>query len=136
MSFGIINLSIGYGVYFQDTFNTVVTAGFYENPIQFAPSFTATALIILSILYIGRGLIKRRKDLIKGEVKLPEYLVPSICIISSIIFWMVGMEIAERNIYSISMWSRYIPGFGIIGLLIGANLIIFGSILNKYLKTN
>jgi flagellar motor component MotA len=49
---------------------------------------------------------------------------------------MVGMEEAEQAIYAISMWGRYIPGFGIIGLLIGANLIIFGSILNKYLKTN
>jgi len=120
---------------FQDTFNSVVTVGIYSYPIQFVPSVVASALIILSILYIGVGLIRHRNDLKKGSINLAEYVIPAICIVSSLIFWMVGMEIAERNIYDISMWGRYIPGFGVIGLFIGACLIILGSVLTKYVKT-
>jgi len=87
-------------------------------------------------LYVSAGLIKRRNDLKEGRVKLPEYIIPAICIVSSLIFWMVGMEIAEGNIYDISMWGRYIPGFGVIGLFVGSFLIIIGSLLTKYNKTH
>lgn len=121
--------------YFQDTFNSTVSTGFYTYPIQLAPSITASTIIILSISYIGVGLIKHRNDLRKRSIKIPEYVIPAILIISITIFWMVGMEEAERNIYDLSMWSRYIPSFGLIGLFIGACLIIFGSLLIKYIKT-
>jgi hypothetical protein len=120
--------------YFHDTYNSVVTTGLYEYPIQFGPSIVATSLIIISILYVGGGLILRRKDLKMGIIKLPEYIIPAICIISSVIFWMAGMEIAEQNIWGISMWGRYIPGFGVIGLFLGAFMIIIGSFMTKFIK--
>ena len=45
------------------------------------------------------------------------------------------MEIAERNLYDLSMWGRYVPGFGVIGLFIGAGLIIFGGLIIRLNKT-
>jgi len=81
------------------------------------------------------GLVKHRDNLKKGSINLPKYIIPAIFIISSTIFWMVMMEIAERNIYDLSMWDRYVPGFGVIGMFIGAGLIIFGSLITKFIKT-
>jgi hypothetical protein len=121
--------------YFQDTLNSTVSTGFYTYPIQLAPSVIVSIIIILSISYIGVGLIKRRNDLKKGSINIFEYIIPAISIISFTIFWMVGMEEAEQAIYDISMWGRYVPSFGVIGLFIGAGLIIIGSLLTKYVKT-
>ena len=121
--------------YFQDTFNSTVSTGFYTYPIQLAPSVIVSIIIILSISYIGVGLIKRRNDLKKGSINIFEYIILAISIISFTIFWMVGMEKAEQAIYGISMWGRYVPSFGVIGLFIGAGLIIIGSLLTKYVKT-
>ena len=121
--------------YFQDTFNSTVSTGFFTYPIQLAPSVIISIIIVLSISYIGVGLIKHRNDLKKGSINILEYIIPAISIISIIVFWMVGMEKAEQAIYGISMWGRYVPGFGVIGLFIGACLIIIGSLLTKYVKT-
>lgn len=119
---------------FQDTFNETVTGGFYNESLQLIPSIIASTLIVLSILIVGIGSIKYKNDLKKGSIKLFIYIIPAICILSSIIFWMVMMEIAEQEIYDISMWGRYVLGFGVIGLIIGASFIILGSLLIKYVK--
>lgn len=122
--------------FFQNTFNSVVNVGFYEESLQLVPSVIASSIVILSILIIAMGLIKRRNDLKKGSISLPKIIIPATCIISSAIYWMTMMEIAERSIYELSMWSRYVPGFGVIGLFIGADLIIFGSLLTKFIKAH
>jgi hypothetical protein len=47
---------------------------------------------------------------------------------------MIMMEIAELQLYGLSMWSRYLPHFGLIGMFLGATLIICGFFLiKKYL---
>ncbi|MHA1509490.1 MAG: hypothetical protein ACTSO6_12390 [Promethearchaeota archaeon] len=120
--------------FFQNTFNSIVNVGFYEEALQLVPSVIASSIVILSILIIGIGLSKHRNDLKKGSINLPKYIIPAICIIGSTTFWVVMMEIAERNIYDLSMWGRYVPSFGVIGLFIGAALIIFGSLLTKFIK--
>ena len=121
--------------YFQETFNSTVTGGFYRDPIQLVPSVITSSIIFASILIMAIGLVKHRDNLKKGSINLPKYIIPAIFIISSTIFWMVMMEIAERNIYDLSMWDRYVPGFGVIGMFIGAGLIIFGSLITKFIKT-
>lgn len=120
--------------FFQDTFNSTVSGEFYRDLNQLVPSVIASSIIIVSILIIALGLVKHRDELKMGIIDLPKYIIPAIFIISSTIFWMVMMEIAERNIYDISMWGRYVPGFGVIGMFIGAGLIILGSLLTKFIK--
>ena len=120
--------------FFQNTFNSIVNFDFYEESLQLVPSVLSSSVDILSILIIAIGLIKYRNDLKKGSINLSLIIIPAICIISSTIFWMVMMEIAELNIYDFNMWDRYVPGFGVLGMFIGASLIIFGSFLNKLIK--
>ena len=121
---------------FQDTFNSYVTNGFYEDPLQLIPSVITSSVILISILILCMGLVKHRDDLKKGSINLSTYIIPAVCIIISAIFWMVMMEIAERSIYDLSMWDRYVPSFGVIGLFIGAGLIIFGSLIIKFIRTS
>ncbi|MHA1933072.1 MAG: hypothetical protein ACW96X_11050 [Promethearchaeota archaeon] len=45
------------------------------------------------------------------------------------------MEIAELSIYDLSMWDRYIPNFGVIGMFLGAGFIITGFIVIKKFRT-
>ncbi len=122
-----------WGLY-QDTFNSTITGGFYEDLQQFVPSFIASSIILSSLLIISIGLIKIKYDLNRGKIKLHIIIIPAICVICSTIFWMVMMEIAEQEIYDISMWNRYVPGFGLIGLFTGASLIIIWSIITKFIK--
>lgn len=42
---------------------------------------------------------------------------------------MIMMEIAELEIYDLSMWKRYTPNFGVIGMFLGTSLIISGFVL-------
>ena len=127
----IIKWTLGF---FQNTFNSIVNVSFYEESLQLVPSVISSSVDILSILIIAIGLIKHRNDLLKGSINLSLIIIPAICIISSTVFWMIMMEIAELNIYDLSMWGRYVPGFGVVGMFIGASLIIFGSLLNKLIK--
>ena len=39
------------------------------------------------------------------------------------------MQLAESVIYNLSMWNRYIPNFGVIGMFLGSSLIICGFVL-------
>ena len=41
------------------------------------------------------------------------------------------MEIAELLIYDLSMWNRFLSSFGVIGMFIGAGIIISGFVLIK-----
>ena len=120
--------------FYQDTYNSIVTTAFYEEPIQILPSIISCIIIVFSIIIIGLCLIRYNKDIRRGLIKLPIYLVLALCVIASVILWMVMMENAEQTIWGISMWGRYIPGFGLIGLFLGAILIIIGSFLIKFIK--
>jgi hypothetical protein len=77
--------------FFQNSFNSVVNVGFYEESLQLVPSVIASSIVILSILIIAMGLIKRRNDLKKGSISLPKIIIPATCIISSAIYWMTMM---------------------------------------------
>lgn len=117
--------------FFQNTFNSIVNVNFYEDSLQLVPSIVTSSIVILSILIIALAMVIDRNDLKKGSINLFKYIIPAICIIISTIFWMSMMEFAERTMYDLSLWNRYVPGFGVIGLFIGACLIIFGSVLTK-----
>ena len=121
--------------FYQDTYNSIVTIAFYDEPIKILPSIILSTVIVISILVCGTCLIRDNKDIRKGLIKLVIYVGSALCVIASVILWMVMMEIAERTIWGISMWGRYIPSFGVIGLLLGSVTIIIGSLLIKYIKT-
>jgi len=74
---------------------------------------------------------KHRNDLKKGIIKLTTSLIPAILTIISMITWMILMEIAELRLYDLSMWNRYLPSFGVLGMFLEAGLIISGSFLIK-----
>jgi len=105
--------------------------GFYSEPIQFISSFITSVIIVFCILIIILYSYKNRTNLKNGIIKSITSLFPAVIIIISTITWMIMMEIAELQIYGLSMWDRYTPNFGLIGMYIGATVIIVGFILIK-----
>ncbi len=121
--------------YYSDKLNLTITSGFYTNPLQFFPSIISSLIICSSILMIFIGLIKDKSILKQGSFNFSKYILFGIVIITSTILWLMMMEFAEVQIYDLSMWSRYKPCFGVIGLFLGGALIILGSILTKFLTS-
>lgn len=117
--------------FFYERINISVTNGFYSDPLQLIPSVISSLMIVICIFILTFGLIKRRDDLKEGSINFPFYLILAVIIIVSTIFWMAMMEFAEQQIYDLSMWGRYSPRFGMIGLFIGAGVIICGILITK-----
>ena len=108
-----------------------IDSQFYSHSLQLIPSLISSSIIIISIIIIAFSVYKHRKDFRDGKIKITQSLIPVILIIISTIIWMLSMEIAELSIYDLSMWDRYIPNFGVIGMFLGAGFIITGFIVIK-----
>jgi len=67
-----------------------------------------------------------------GVTKKNPWLPLSILVIIGTIIWMAGMEILSLS-YSIpfSFWGQVNPGFGVIGMFLGASLSIIGYGVSK-----
>lgn len=120
--------------FYQDTLSLDVNIGFYSFPLQIYSSIIISSinviclLTVLIIFYLNKNQVK------DGTIKLFKYILPPIVVIISTIIWMLMMEVSEQLIYGISLWGRYIPCFGLIGIFLGAVLIIIGTILIKIMK--
>ena len=108
-----------------------IVSRFYTDPLQLISSLLASIIIITCILIVIMSNYKNRNDLKKGIVNPSTLIIPSILIIITTSMWMILMEIAELQLYDISMWNRYIAHFGVIGMFIGAGLNITGFFLIK-----
>ena len=110
-----------------------VESRFYSDPLQLLSSVTFSLIIIVCIGIMGLSAYKHRNDFKNGIIKKKYSLFPALVIIISVIMWMIMMEIAELVIYDLSMWTRYTPNFGVIGMFIGTILIITGFVvIRKY----
>ena len=125
--------------YYYDRVNSIVyqriivVNSFYSDPLQLLSSVIFSIIIIICIGIIGLSAYKHRKDFKNGIIKKKYSLIPALVIIISVITWMITMEIAELAIYDLSMWERYTPNFGVIGMFLGSILIISGFVLiRKY----
>ncbi|MHA2325642.1 MAG: hypothetical protein ACXACB_09595 [Promethearchaeota archaeon] len=107
---------------------------FYTHPLQITPSLVFSSIIIVCITFVIYSTYKHRKDYKDGKTKAIQSVIPGLIIIICVIIWMVMMEFAELSIYDLSMWNRYIPNFGLIGLYLGAGLMIVGFLLIKKFK--
>ena len=120
--------------FFEDIFNLLRISDFYSYPLQINTSIAVSIINVISLIFLSAVLIVKRKQVKKGTLKSTKYiLLPSIIIMSTMI-WMISMEISEQQIWSISFWGRYVPCFGLLGLLFGAILVIVGIILIKVVK--
>jgi hypothetical protein len=117
--------------YFYETLGLTSVSRFYNDPLQLISSVIASTIIITCIMIILALNIKNRNSLKKGIISSASSLVPAILIIITTATWMIMMEIAELQLYDLSMWGRYLPNFGLIGMFLGAGLIISGFLLLK-----
>ncbi|MFX1480827.1 MAG: hypothetical protein ACFFCI_22290 [Promethearchaeota archaeon] len=125
-----------WGLYYDELISiydesVTIEIGFYDNPSQLLISIISSVIIIICIIIVSVPIYRQRTDLKNILTKPTTSLIPAILIIISMISWMIVMEIAEFEIYNLSMWNRYIPIFGVVGPFIGAGLIIIGYFINK-----
>jgi hypothetical protein len=106
--------------------SSTIESRFYDNPIQLISSILASAIIITCIMIITVSSYRQKDNLKKGIIKPATSLFPAIIIILTTSIWMIMMEIAELLLYNLSMWNRYFPSFGVIGMFLGAGIIIGG----------
>ncbi|MFX1571593.1 MAG: hypothetical protein ACFFB0_02510 [Promethearchaeota archaeon] len=111
--------------------SVTIESRFFDNPLQLISSAITSTIIIACVIITLLSAYKRRSDLKNGIIKAKTFLIPAILIILSMITWMTLMEIAELQLYDLSMWNRYFPSFGVIGMFLGAGLIIVGFFLVK-----
>ena len=92
-------------------------------------SFTCSFLIILFNILIVISANRDRKG--KKVLKINK-LVLALSTVILTILWMVMKEISTINSFNHSFWGLLSPGFGVIGLFLGAGLVIVGFILFFY----
>lgn len=99
---------------------------FTQDPGELLISVSCSILVLISIIIIISKANKTRKY---GDES--KWLGASILLIISTIAWIAGMEINGRIFFSISLWSVISPGFGVIGMFLGAILSIIGHGISK-----
>ncbi len=122
-------------VHYHDERDFIINT-FFSHPLQLVPSIISTGLIVVSLVFIVKSMYGYRKNIINNLRMKKQTLGPIIILILSIITWIVMMEVAELFIYDVSMWNRYIPSFGVIGMFLGAGLIICGFFVIKKVRLN
>ncbi len=122
-----------WGYFYEKLPSDVVIRRFYNDPLQLFSSIFATIIIIVCLLIIITSFYKNRDKLKSGIINPFTSILPSIFIIIIMSIWMITMEIAELQLYGISFWLRYLPNFGLIGMFLGAGIIICGFLLIKKL---
>ncbi|MFX0024656.1 MAG: hypothetical protein ACFE9S_20255 [Candidatus Hermodarchaeota archaeon] len=96
--------------------------------ISFIPSIICTAIIIiLSITTIKTAINYRKRE----SIPKISWLILGLIVLFATVFWMIMIEISRWVLYDHSFWANLSPGFGIIGLFVGAGLEIVGYIFLK-----
>ncbi len=96
--------------------------------ISFIPSIICTAIIIIiTITTIKTGINYRKRE---GIPKI-NWLILGLIVIFATVFWMIMIEISRWVLYGHSFWANLSPGFGVIGLFVGAGLEIVAYIFLK-----
>jgi hypothetical protein len=99
---------------------------FTQDPGELLISVSGSILVLISIIVI---ISKANKTRNYGDKS--KWLGASISLIIGTIFWIVGMEINGQISAGVSIWSVINPGFGVIGMFMGAILAIIGHAINK-----
>ncbi len=91
-------------------------------------SFTISFLIIGFSIFIIISANKYRKGILIHKIN---WLIYALLTVILSIIWMVMKEISTMISFNHSFWGLLSPGFGIIGLFLGAGLEIVGYIFLK-----
>jgi len=91
-------------------------------------SFICSFLIILFNILIIISAIRYRKGILVSKIN---WLVFALLTVILTIVWMVMKEISTIISFNHSFWGLLSPGFGIIGLFLGATLEIVGFLLYR-----
>jgi hypothetical protein len=103
---------------------------FAQDPIEVSISLISSAIVLICIIGIILSASKSRKKM--DFAKKKSWLSLSILLIIGTIIWMVGIEVFYRaTAFGISFWGYFNPGFGIIGIFLGAGLTIIGYGVSK-----
>ena len=92
-------------------------------------SFICSGLIILSSVFVLINANKFRKE---KKVSKAYWFISALLIISLGSFWMIMKEVSTINSFHHSFWGLLSPGFGIIGIFLGASLEILGFLLVRF----
>ena len=112
---------------FYDNGTQTITAGLNTNLTGYI-SWTCSILIISLNILIILSANKYRKG---KTITENNWLIYTIITITTTIEWMIMKEINTLNSFDHSFWGLLSPGFGIIGLFLGAGLEIIGFFLLK-----
>jgi len=110
----------GYANQFYFSTNPII---FYSSIICSIIIFIGTLVIFITICMVWKGT--------KNIVDIEKYwLNIAVLIIIIVIFWDIIMEFFYfGEVYN--FWTYYFPGFGIIGIILGASLTLIGVGLKK-----
>lgn len=118
--------------YYYDTTYNLTT--FTDNELILIPSIICSVFIFVGILALFSSSYSFRKEIKKGNIEKNRGLAPSIIIMISTIAWMISMEISFIvGPGSMSFWSAYNVGFGVIGMFLGAIFGMIGYGVSKYM---
>ncbi len=107
--------------------------GFNDNFVILITSICSSLFVLFCALIIIKSAIKYKKDTQEERKTLEKCLVPSTILISFSVVMVSLIEILFINCYERSFWGSYFPGFGTIGMFIGAVLTIIGYYISKKL---
>lgn len=99
---------------------------FTHDPGEIIISATSTIIVLISIIMI---ITKANRTRNYGDES--KWLGASISLIIGTIIWIAGIEINGQIYSGISIWSIINPGFGVIGMFLGAILAIIGHAVSK-----
>jgi hypothetical protein len=97
--------------------------------ISFIPSLICSSIImVLSIITIITANNYRKQE------KIPKvsWLYLALGVIIATLIWMIMMEVSRWVLYGHTFWGLFNPGFGVIGLFIGAGFEIIGFMFLKH----
>ncbi|MFW9818928.1 MAG: hypothetical protein ACFFE5_04910 [Candidatus Thorarchaeota archaeon] len=101
--------------------------------ISFIPSIICTSILIISsIITIKTAINYRERDAIPKI----NWLFLALIVLFVTVFWIIMIEISRWVLYGHSFWANLSPGFGIIGLFLGAGLQIVGYIFLRKISRN
>jgi hypothetical protein len=125
---------LGFGYYSSSGIDIYLNFNYFS--LIFGLVFSCIIIIVSSLTIFYANQVRKRK--IKPSKAIKLWFLFAIIMITSVIGWMLAQEffIQQTSIYKdmpFSFWTHFTPGFGVIGPIIAALLILINILLVKIL---
>ena len=124
---GLASISLYH--YYYGTFTDTT---FTDNMSLLIPSIICTLLVFISAVALIVFANMNRRGTAVQEVKNKWYF-SSILLIITTAGWMIVYEVVAQVETSFSWWENMDPGFGVIGIFIGAVISLIGTAVSSYM---